>query len=162
MKIKLFVTGGTIDKQYNELTGKLDEESTATSKMLKQSRLRVAVDIEQLMLVDSLDMTENQRHQILDACRKTEAKRIVITHGTDTMVQTAELLGQSIQDKTVVLVGAMIPYEFGGSDALFNIGCAITAAQTLKAGVYITMNGNIFMWDNVVKNNELGEFQKKI
>lgn len=159
MKIKLLLTGGTIDKKYNELSGELDFGDSHIEQMLRQSRSKADIEIEQVMLLDSLDMTEDHREQILKACLNTDTERIVITHGTDTMVETAQLLGKHIQDKTVVLFGSMIPYVFGGSDALFNLGSAITVVQILEHGVYIAMNGKIFNWDNVKKNKELGEFQ---
>jgi L-asparaginase len=159
MKIKLLLTGGTIDKRYNELTGKLDYAKTHIQEMLTQARCRADIDIEELMLLDSLDMTEHQRQQILQTCSNMQEDRILITHGTDTIVETAQLLGKNIHNKTIVLFGSMIPYVFGGSDALFNFGAGITAVQTLDKGVYITMSGKVFQWDNVVKNRELGEFQ---
>jgi L-asparaginase len=158
MKIKLFLTGGTIDKRYDELTGELNYTKTHVQEMLSQARCRVDLDIEELMLVDSLDITEDQRQQILQACSNSPADRIMITHGTDTIVKTAQLLGNNIQDKTIVLFGSMIPYVFGGSDALFNFGTALAAVQTL-GGVHISMNGKVLQWDKVVKNRELGEFQ---
>jgi L-asparaginase len=159
MTIKLILTGGTIDKKYNELTGELDYQDTHIQMLLDQARSRVDLEIDQLMLVDSLDMTEEQRAQIVKACIESDATQIVITHGTDTIVNTAQQLGNAMTDKTIVLVGSMVPYSFGGSDALFNVGAAITAVQILEPGVYVTMNGKIFTWDNVVKNKGLGEFQ---
>ena len=160
MQIKLLLTGGTIDKRYNELTGELDYTETHVQKMLSQARSRVDLDIEELMLIDSLDITDAQRQQILQACNNVSGGgRILITHGTDTIVETAQLLGQNITDKTVVLFGSIIPFVFGGSDALFNFGAALTAVQTLDKGIYITMNGKVFDWDKVIKNRELGEFQ---
>lgn len=161
MKIKLFITGGTIDARYNYLNGKVDYDETHIKKMLSQGRSRVNIDIEQLMLLDSRDITEEQRQQLLEKCRATDTDNIVITHGTDTMVQTAEFLGKNIEDKTIVLVGAMVPYTFKESDALFNLGAAVAAAQILDNGVYIAMNGKIFTWDNVKKNFDIGEFQEK-
>jgi L-asparaginase len=127
--------------------------------MLRIGRCKEPVRIKTLMLVDSLDMTEEQRRLILEECRSCEEERIVITHGTDTMAETAKLLGESIKDKTIVLTGAMRPYVFGSSDGLFNLGCAIAFAQSLPPGVYITMNGKCFFWDNVRKIRERGEFE---
>lgn len=151
MKIKLFLTGGTIDKRYNMFTGELDYTKTYIQEMLARARCRADIDIEELMLLDSLDMTEDQRQQILQACNDSSEARILITHGTDTIVKTAQLLGKNIQDKTIVLFGAMTPFVFGA---------ALAAVQTLSGGgVHISMNGKIFQWDNVVKNRELGEFQ---
>jgi L-asparaginase len=134
MKIKLFLTGGTIDKGYNELTGELTYTKTRIQEMLSQARARVDLDIEELMLLDSLDMTEGERQKILEACTSTAEDKILITHGTDTIVKTAQLLGKNIQDKTIVLFGSMIPFAFGGSDALFNFGAAVAAVQTLGGG----------------------------
>ena len=162
MKIKLLLTGGTIDAQYNYLKAKVDYGGGAhLEEMLKQGRVRLDLDIEQLMLVDSGDITDEQRQQILEKCHSADTDKIVITHGTDTMVETAHYLGESIHDKTIVLVGSMIPYVFHGSDALFNLGAAITAVQILGTGVFITMNGKVFNWDNVNKNFDIGEFQTK-
>lgn len=161
MRIKLLITGGTIDAQYNYVAAKVDYDETHIEDMLKQGRARVDIELEQLMLVDSGDIKEEQRQQILDKCKASETDRIVITHGTDTLVETAEVLGQNVHDKTIVLVGSMIPYVFEGSDALFNLGSAITAVQILDKGVYVTMNGKVFNWDNVKKNFDLAEFQEK-
>jgi L-asparaginase len=159
MAIALFVTGGTFDKDYDEITGRLIFRETHVNEMLRIGRCREPVRIKTLMLVDSLDMTEEQRSSIVEECRNCEEERIVITHGTDTMVETAKHLGQSIGDKTIVLTGAMRPYVFGSSDGLFNLGCAIAFAQSLSHGVYITMNGRCFFWDNVRKVREKGEFE---
>ena len=156
--IKLFLTGGTFDKRYNEISEKCEFFTTHIHSMLTQSRNRLLLDIEELMLVDSADMTDEQRQTILSACSKTSSQRIAIAHGTSTLAQTADLLGNHIHDKTIVLFGAMIPYMLGNSDALFNLGAALTAAQILLPGVYITMNGKIFTWNNVQKQISLGEF----
>ncbi len=161
MQIKLFLTGGTIDKRYNELSGDMDYDKTHVNEMLSQARSRLDIEIEELMLLDSLDITETQRQQILRSCDDAEQDKIIITHGTDTIVETAQLLGENIKDKTIVLFGSMIPFVFGGSDALFNFGTALAAVQTLDKGVYVTMNGKIFDWDKVVKNRQLGEFQNR-
>ena len=159
MKIKLFITGGTIDAQYNFLKAKVDYGDSHIGKMLEQGRARVEIDLEQIMLKDSGDIDDNQRQQILEKCNNSETDKIIITHGTDTMVKTAEFLGKNIVDKTIVIVGAMIPYTFKESDALFNLGAAVTAVQLLDKGVFLTMNGKVFMWDNVKKNFDIGEFQ---
>ncbi len=161
MKIKLLITGGTIDKRYNELTAELDYDKTRIQNMLDEARSRADIDIEQLMLLDSLDITEDQRQQILQAVVNASEENIIITHGTDTMVKTAELLAKNIKDRTVVLTGSMIPYTFKDTDALFNLGAALAAVQALDSGVYVVMNGIIFSWNNVTKNKELGEFQAK-
>jgi L-asparaginase len=160
MKIKLFITGGTIDARYNYLKGKVDYDKTHIEDMLSQGRTRVKIDIEQLMLVDSGDITDENRQQILEKCNHADTDKIVITHGTDTLVKTAQLLGENIKDKTIVLVGSMIPYAFKGSDALFNLGAAVTAVQILDKGVFVAMNCKVFTWDNVKKNFDLGEFQE--
>jgi L-asparaginase len=161
MNIKLLLTGGTIDSSYNELTGELDYGGgTHIGAMLDQARSRLDIEVEELMMLNSLDITDEQRQQILQACAKAEQDKVVITHGTYTIVETAKLLGGSAPEgKTIVLIGAMIPYTFGNSDALFNLGTALAAVQTMPAGVYIAMNGKIFDWDKVVKNRQLGEFQ---
>lgn len=160
MKIKLFITGGSIDKRYNEISEKMVLEETHMEHMLERSRNRLNVVAEELMMIDSLDMNDIQRKRILDACMKESSKQIIISHGTSTIVDTAKILGENIDGKTIVLFGAMIPTGVKGSDALFNLGCALTAVQTLDKGVYITMNGKVFSWDNVMKNTKLGEFQE--
>lgn len=159
MTIKLIVTGGTIDKIYDESNGELTFSQTHIQEMLDQARCKVPVAISHLMLIDSLDMEDNDRTAILEECARANESRIVITHGTDTMVETAGVLGQAIKDKTIVLLGAMIPFSLKNSDALFNLGSAITAVQCLEHGVYITMNGRIFTWDDVKKNKKEGIFE---
>lgn len=160
MPLRIFITGGTFDKEYNELDGKLFFKDTHLPEMLKLGRCKVPVEIRTLMLVDSLEMTDADRQIIIDQCRKCKEDRIVITHGTDTMEETAGVLGKSITDKTIILTGAMIPYKFGSSDGLFNLGSALAFAETLPRGVYIAMNGRCFMWDNVKKNKKTGEFEE--
>ncbi|MHB1050192.1 MAG: asparaginase domain-containing protein [Bacteroidota bacterium] len=160
MPIKIFVTGGTFDKEYNELTGKLFFKETHLSEMLSLGRSRIDVEIATLMMVDSLDMTEADRETIARHCRECTEERIVITHGTDTMVETAKYLAATIRDRTVVLTGAMVPYKFGSSDGLFNLGSALAFVQTLPHGIYISMNGRCFPWNNVRKNREIGEFEE--
>src|ERR1700756_1682807 len=161
MKIKLFITGGTVDARYNLLKAKVDYDKSHIADMLKQGRSKADIDLEELMLLDSGDITSEQRQLLLEKCKSADTDKIIITHGTDTMVQTAELLGQNISDKTIVLVGAMIPFVFKGSDGLFNLGAAVTAVQLLNKGVYVTMNGKVFNWDNVQKNFDVGEFEEK-
>ena len=161
MTIKLLITGGTIDKQYNELNGELTFAQSAVEDMLAQGRVKLDILLETVMLKDSLDMDDNDRQQILESCLACDEPQVVITHGTDTMVETSQVLATKIKDKTIVLLGAMVPYQFKNSDALFNLGCAIAAVQTLENGVYITMNGKIFNYDEVIKNKDLGEFQAK-
>jgi L-asparaginase len=160
MAIRIFITGGTFDKEYNELDGKLFFKDTHLPEMLKLGRSKVEVDIRTLMLVDSLEMTDADRQIIAEQCKKTKEDRIVITHGTDTMEETAIVLGKIIRDKTIVLTGAMVPYKFGSSDGLFNLGSAIAFSQTLPHGVYIAMNGRYFTWENVKKNRKTGEFEE--
>ncbi|MCX6122387.1 MAG: asparaginase domain-containing protein [Ignavibacteriales bacterium] len=160
MAIRIFITGGTFDKEYNELDGKLFFKDTHLPEMLKLGRCKVPVDIRALMLVDSLEMTDADRQIIVEQSRKCKEDRIVITHGTDTMEETAKVLGQASLDKTIVLTGAMVPYKFGSSDGLFNLGSALAFAQTLPRGVYIVMNGRYFTWDNVKKNKKIGEFEE--
>ena len=157
--IQIFVTGGTFDKEYNELTGELYFKSTHIGDMLRLGRCLVPVTVEALMMIDSLQMTAGHRELILARCHATEATRIVITHGTDTMEQTAAVLGQSVHDKTIVLTGAMVPYQFGSSDGMFNLGTALAFAQTLAHGVYLAMNGKCFPWNKVHKNREAGIFE---
>jgi len=159
MTIKLIVTGGTIDKIYNESNGKLTFSDTHINEMLDQARCEVPVSIKNLMLIDSLDMVDKDRQVILNECKNSKESKIVITHGTDSMVETAKILGDHIQDKSIVLLGAMIPFSLKESDALFNLGCAIIAVQCLQSNVYIIMNGKIFTWDNVNKNKEKGIFE---
>ena len=161
MTIKLFLTGGTIDKHYNELNGELHLDNTSIPNMLEQGRCTVDIVTETLLSKDSLEMNDTDRKLIYEACNKTDESRIIITHGTDTMVETAQVLSNKLEGKIVVLVGAMIPYVFKKSDALFNMGCAVTAVQCLQEGVYIIMNGHVFSWDNVLKNKTIGVFQVK-
>lgn len=159
MTIRAFVTGGTFDKEYDELTGALFLRNTHVPEMLRRGRCGLDVQVETLMMVDSLDMTAAQRTSIAEACRDAVEDEIVITHGTDTMVETAREIASVIKGKTVVLTGAMIPYAFGSSDGLFNLGSALSIVQTLPRGVYIAMNGQCFRWDNVRKNREIGIFE---
>jgi len=159
MTIKILVTGGTFDKEYDPLTGQLFFKGTHVLEMLRLGRSRIPTQIKKIMMMDSLRMTETDRRQILAECQKSAQDKILITHGTDTMVETAKLLGQHIKDKTIILTGAMIPYAFGSSDGLFNLGSALAFVQTLPAGVYISMNGKYFHWDNVRKNKEVGLFE---
>lgn len=159
MSIKLLITGGTIDKRYNPLNGELTLTESSVQSMLNQGRTEIAITLETIMLKDSLEIDNNDRQKILQHCLTHSGKRIIITHGTDTMVQTAKVLAQNISDKTIVLLGAMLPYQFKHSDALFNLGCAVAAVQALDDGIYITMNGQIFNHDQVIKNTVDGKFQ---
>ncbi len=160
MPIKILITGGTFDKEYDEINGALYFKDTHLPEMLKLGRCRLDIQIRTVMMIDSLDMTEADRQLILENCKKSPEDKIVITHGTDTMVETAKVLGENIKDKTIVLTGAMIPYAFGSSDGLFNLGSALSFVQALPHGVYIAMNGKYFIWDNVRKNREKGEFEE--
>ncbi len=160
MAIRILVTGGTFDKEYNELNGTLFFKDSHLPEMLKLGRCKLDVDIGTLMLVDSLDMTDQDRQLIVEHCRKVPDERILITHGTDTMDQTARALGEAQIHKTIVLTGAMVPYKFGSSDGLFNLGSALAFAQTLPQGVYVAMNGRYFHWNHVRKNRSTGEFEE--
>ena len=158
--IRIFITGGTFDKEYDELTGRLYFEDSHVHEMLKLGRCNLHLEIRTLMMIDSLEMTAADREIIVEQCRSAPESRIVITHGTDTIVETARALAASIHEKTVVLTGAMIPYKFGSSDGLFNLGSALAFAQTLTPGVYIAMNGRYFSADGVRKNRETGMFEE--
>jgi L-asparaginase len=160
MPIRIFVTGGTFDKEYNEITGQLFFKDTHLQEMLRLGRSRLHVDIRTLMMIDSLEMTDADRDLISEHCIKAEESKIIITHGTDTMADTARLLASRVFNKTIVLTGAMIPYKFGSSDGLFNLGSALAFVQAMPPGVYIAMNGRIFNWDNVRKNKQTGEFEE--
>ena len=160
MAIRILVTGGTFDKEYNERTGQLFFKDTHIAEMLRLGRSRVQTTIRTVMMIDSLEMTEADRALIVQNCLQSDENRIVITHGTDTMTETAAAIAQAVSGKTVVLTGAMIPYAFGSSDGLFNLGSALSFVQVLPPGVYISMNGKCFPWDRVRKNRERGEFEE--
>jgi L-asparaginase len=160
MPIRIIVTGGTFDKEYNERTGQLFFKDTHLAEMLQRGRSRVAVTIRTLMMIDSLEMTDADRALIAQNCLQAEEDCIVITHGTDTMTDTAAAIAAAVSGKTVVLTGAMIPWAFGSSDGLFNLGSALSLVQVLSPGVYIAMNGKYFPWDSVRKNRERGEFEE--
>jgi L-asparaginase len=159
--VQVFVTGGTFDKEYNYLTGELYFADTHIKEMFDRGRCEVNIDIKTLMMVDSLEMQEEHRSIILFNCKKTPFQHILLTHGTDRMVETARMLAQAnIEGKTIVLTGAMIPYAFGSSsDGFFNLGSALAFAQVLPPGVYIAMNGRYFQWDRVRKNRQTGTFE---
>ncbi|MGN6166411.1 MAG: asparaginase domain-containing protein [Flavisolibacter sp.] len=160
MSIRIFITGGTFDKEYNELTGQLYFKDSQLPEMLELGRNLVPLEIRTLMMVDSLEMTDDDRELIAEHCMKSREAQIIITHGTDTMAETAQLLSKKIKDKTIVLTGAMIPYKFGSSDGLFNLGSALAFVQTLPAGVYVAMNGRYFNASNVRKNKQTGVFEE--
>lgn len=159
MPLRIVVTGGTFDKQYNELSGSLTFGTTHVPEMLRLGRCRIDVVVHTLMMIDSLEMTEGDRATIVAHCRDAQETRIVVTHGTDTIVETARALAAGLTGKTIVLTGAMVPYAFGSSDGLFNLGSALSFAQALQPGVYIAMNGRCFPWNGVRKNRETGIFE---
>ena len=160
MAIRIFITGGTFDKEYNELNGQLYFKDTHMSDLLEMGRSKLPVEIRTLMMIDSLEMTEQDRELIAHQCIQCEENMIVITHGTDTMSLTSKVLAEKVKDKTIVLTGAMIPIKFGSSDGLFNLGSALAFVQTLAPGVYVAMNGRYFTWDNVRKNRLTGMFEE--
>jgi len=159
LSIRIIVTGGTFDKKYDEIEGVLTFKETQLPKILRQVRATIPITCETIQLIDSLHMTDDDRLRVLSACQIALETQILVTHGTDTMVQTARLLGEAQLDKTIVLTGAMIPYSVFNSDALFNLGCSVGAAQLLPVGVYIVMNGRVFSWDNVHKDRRQGVFE---
>jgi L-asparaginase len=160
--LAILVTGGTFDKEYDELTGRLFFRDTHVSEMLRLGRARLDISVETVMMIDSLDMDDRHRALIVERCRSRAERSIVVTHGTDTMVETARAIAAAhLEDRTIVLTGAMVPYAFGSSDGLFNLGSALSFAQVLPPGVYIAMNGQHFPWDSVVKNRERGVFERK-
>jgi L-asparaginase len=160
MAIRIFITGGTFDKEYNELNGQLYFKDTHLSDLLEMGRNKIPVEIRTLMMVDSLEMTEEDRELIVHQCNNCDESQIIITHGTDTMAETAKIIAQKMINKTIILTGAMIPIKFGSSDGLFNLGSALAFAQSLPAGVYVAMNGRFFNWDNVRKNKQTGVFEE--
>jgi L-asparaginase len=158
--LRILVTGGTFDKDYHELEGRLFFRETHVQEMLRLGRSRLGVSVQTLMLIDSLEMTDAHRQQILAACRGAAESRIVVTHGTDTMEHTARAIGAAGLPKTIVLTGAMVPYTFGSSDGLFNLGSALAFAQSLPFGTYVAMNGRALAWDRVHKNRATGVFEE--
>lgn len=159
MSVCVIAAGGTFEKHYDEIAGKLGFGASILPTVISRSRICQPVRLEQLPLLDSLDMQDGDRERILQACARASEQRLVIVHGTDTMPETARLLGPAGLDKTIVITGAMIPYEVANSDALFNFGMAFGLAQTLPPGVYIAMSGQVFNWDNVQKNRVQGVFE---
>jgi L-asparaginase len=158
-RIRLLVTGGTFDKEYDELTGRLFFKDTHVEEMLRIGRSRVPVEVERVMMIDSLDMTDADRRTVVERCAACAEERIVVTHGTDTMPETARALHAAALPKTVVLTGAMVPYTFGSSDGLFNLGSALSFAQVLPRGVWVAMNGRVFDGTRVRKNRAAGIFE---
>ena len=160
MAIRIFITGGTFDKEYDEITGTLYFKDTHMREILELGRAHVDVNIRTLMMIDSLEMTDSDRQLIVENCKNAEEDQILITHGTDTMTSTAKILANGNLGKTIVLTGAMIPFKFGSSDGLFNLGAALAFAQSLPLGVYIAMNGKCFDYDKVQKNKKTGVFEE--
>jgi L-asparaginase len=160
MAVRIFITGGTFDKEYNEITGQLFFKDTHMHELLEMGRSRVPVEIRTLMMIDSLEMTDEDRELIVHQCNSCEEEQIVITHGTDTMARTAQILAEKVKGKTIVLTGAMIPIKFGSSDGLFNLGSALAFAQILPHGCYVAMNGRWFHANNVHKNKQTGTFEE--
>jgi L-asparaginase len=161
MTLRLIATGGTFDKHYNELNGTLGFTESHLPEVIQRSRMTIPVALDVLPLLDSLDMQDADRQRILAACQAAPEQAIVIVHGTDTMPETAAVLGAAKLDKTIVLTGAMIPYAIANSDAQFNLGLACGVAQTLAPGVYVAMNGQVFTWNNVTKNRAAGVFEPR-
>lgn len=160
MAIRILITGGTFDKEYDFLTGNLNFEETHVPEMLKLGRCTLDTEVRTIMMVDSLEMTDADREVILHSCRNADEDKILITHGTDTMKETAAYLAKENLQKTIVITGAMVPYKFGSSDGFFNLGSALAFLQTLSPGVYVAMNGRYYHWDNVQKNKKTGFFEE--
>ncbi len=160
MSVRIFVTGGTFDKEYNELNGELYFKNSHVSEMLVLGRSRIPVEVRTIMMVDSETIDDDDRELIAYHCLKARENRIVVTHGTDTIVETAKHIAAKVTDKTIVLTGAMVPYTFGSSDGMFNIGSALAYVEVLPHGVYIAMNGRYFDWNKVRKNKKIGKFEE--
>lgn len=159
MPIRILITGGTFDKEYDEIRAQLAFRESHLPEMLRLGRCRLDVHVRTIMMVDSLDMSDADREAIAQNCSQCDETKIVVTHGTDTMVETASALAGRVEGKTVVLTGAMIPYAFGSSDGMFNLGSALSFVQVLPPGVYVAMNGKYFSWDKVRKNRQTGVFE---
>jgi L-asparaginase len=160
MSIRIFVTGGTFDKEYNEISGELFFKETHLPEMIARSRVTPKVEVTTLMMIDSLDMKQQERELIVNQCKAAGEDKIIITHGTDTMAVTAAVLAGKVPGKTIILTGAMIPYKFGSSDGFFNLGNALAFVQALAPGVYVAMNGRCFDSANVRKNKQTGQFEE--
>lgn len=160
MSLRILITGGTFDKEYDEINGQLSFEETHVPEMLKLGRCTVPTEVRTIMMIDSLDMTDADRAVIVHNIKSVPEEQIVITHGTDTMAETAAFIAKEQLEKTIVITGAMIPYKFGSSDGFFNLGSSIAFAQTLPHGVYVVMNGRYYDWNNVKKNKQTGFFQE--
>ena len=159
-KISILITGGTFDKEYDEINGILSFKKTQIHEMLHQSRAKIEFDIKTLMLIDSLEMSDKQREEIVNNCSQDENNKIIITHGTDTIAETGQAIMKQNLNKCIILTGAMIPIKFGSSDGLFNLGCAVGLVQSLENGVYVAMNGNYFPANKVKKNIQSGLFEE--
>ena len=159
-KISILITGGTFDKEYDEINGILSFKKTQIHEMLHQSRAKIEFEIKTLMLIDSLEMSDKQRKKIVNNCAQDENNKIIITHGTDTIAETGQAIMKENLNKCIILTGAMIPIKFGSSDGLFNLGCAVGLVQSLKNGVYVAMNGNYFPANKVTKNIQSGLFEE--
>jgi L-asparaginase len=161
MSIRILITGGTFDKEYDEINGRLFFKDSHLPEMLTLGRARLDIEVRTLMMIDSLEMTDSDREMIAEQCAASPGDRIVITHGTDTMSETARFLDGRVTGKTIVLTGAMIPYKFGSSDGLFNLGSALAFVQVLAPGVYVAMNGRCYPAGNVRKNKKTGYFEER-
>jgi L-asparaginase len=160
-RIRVLITGGTFDKEYDEIRGRLFFRDSHVPEMLALARCKLDLEIRTLMMIDSLDMRDADRDIIVTQCQDAAERRIVITHGTDTMEVTARVLAERVKGKTIVLTGAMVPYKFGSSDGLFNLGSALAFVQSLAAGVYVAMNGRYLAAERVHKNRETGMFEER-
>jgi L-asparaginase len=158
---RVIVTGGTFDKRYDAIKGELTFTETHLPALLEQARVKLPLAVDIRLLIDSLQMTDSHRQSVLEACREAPERSIVVVHGTDTMVQTAQVVGQAALGKTVVFTGAMVPYSVQGSDAAFNLGFALAASLTLAPNAYVAMNARIFPWDDVLKDKVEGTFKAK-
>lgn len=161
LQVRVIVTGGTFDKHYDAIKGELTFKASHLPAILEQARVTLPVAFEINQLIDSLEMRDVHRASVLAACARATEKYLVVIHGTDTMALTASVIGAAALDKTVVLTGAMIPYSVQGSDALFNLGFAMAAAQTLPVGTFVAMNGRVFGWQDVQKNKQGGVFETR-
>ncbi|HLX22542.1 MAG TPA: asparaginase domain-containing protein [Usitatibacter sp.] len=158
---RIIVTGGTFDKRYDAIKGELNFSETHLPALLAQARVKLPLELDIRLLIDSLQMTDAHRQSVLDACRESAERAIVVVHGTDTMVETAQVVGRAALDKTVVFTGAMVPYSVQDSDAPFNLGFALSASLTLPRGAYVAMNAQIFPWDDVMKDKKEGMFKRR-
>ncbi len=159
MPLRILATGGTFDKRYDPVTGELGFGESHLPSIVERARLTDDVSLQLVMLIDSLDMHDEHRQRILDACRAAPESKLVVVHGTDTMVETAAVLAAAALPKTIVLTGAMVPFSVDDSDASFNLGAAVAFARTLEHGVWIAMNGVARPSSDVRKNRAAGIFE---